>query len=148
MALEEKRAMATNRKANLALWILQSLLALFFALGSGAPKLLLPTEALPMPIPLAGWFIVFVGLCEVAGGLGLILPGLTRVRPGLTTVAAACLSLLAVCATVYQLMADAPGNAVFAIVIALLAALVAYGRWRVAPLGGTGAESSPLVAAS
>ena len=37
---------------NRALWIVQGLLALFFALGSGAPKLLLPLETLPMPIPL------------------------------------------------------------------------------------------------
>ena len=37
-----------------ALWIIQGLLGLFFILGSGAPKLVLPAESLPMPIPLPG----------------------------------------------------------------------------------------------
>jgi len=31
------------------LWIVQGLLALFFALGSGAPKLFVPVESLPLP---------------------------------------------------------------------------------------------------
>ena len=50
---------------NRALWIVQGLLALFFALGSGAPKLLLPPETLPMPIPLPYAFILFIGVAEV-----------------------------------------------------------------------------------
>jgi uncharacterized membrane protein YphA (DoxX/SURF4 family) len=74
---------------NRALWIVEGLLAVFFALASGAPKLLLPPEALPMPIPLPGWFMTFTGVAEILGGLGLILPGLTRIRPGLTPLAAA-----------------------------------------------------------
>src|SRR5215208_2537647 len=64
---------------NRALWIVQGLLALFFALGSGAPKLLLPPETLPMPIPLPDLFLRFIGVAEVLGGLGLILPGLLRI---------------------------------------------------------------------
>ena len=44
-----------------ALWILQVLLAVFFALGSGAPKLLIPAEQLPMPIPLPQPFVWFIG---------------------------------------------------------------------------------------
>ena len=117
-----------------ALWILQALLAVFFALGSGAPKLLIPAEQLPMPIPLPQAFVWFIGACEVLGGLGLLLPGLTHVRPGLTSLAAACLVLLTICAAVYQLLAHQPESAVFALVIGALAAVVAYARWRVAPL--------------
>ena len=45
-----------NNKTNVALWVAQGFLALFFALGSGAPKLVLPAEALPMPIPLSQSF--------------------------------------------------------------------------------------------
>jgi DoxX-like family len=120
--------------ANLALWILQSLLALFFALGSGAPKLLLPVEMLPMPLPLPEWFIRFIGTAEVLGAIGLILPGVVRVRPGLTPLAAACLVLLTICATIYQLLAHQPESAAFAVVMGLLCAVVAYGRARIAPL--------------
>jgi hypothetical protein len=128
---------------NRALWIIQGLLALFFALGSGAPKLVLPLDTLPMPIPLPGPFIKFVGLAEVLGGLGLILPGIFHVRPGLTPLAAAGLVLVTIGATVYQLMAGQPESALFAVVIGLLAAFVAYGRWRLVPHQGR-SPASPI----
>ena len=129
------------------LWTVQALLALFFALGSGAPKLILPLEALPMPIPLPGPFVWFIGTCEVLGGLGLILPGLLRIRPGLTPLAAAGLVALTACATVYQLAAGQPESALFAAAMGLLAAFVAYGRWRLAPLRGSSDRSALEVAA-
>jgi hypothetical protein len=116
-----------------ALWIVQGLLALFFTLGSGAPKLLLSAETLPLPIPLPGWFVLFIGLAEVLGGLGLILPGLLHIRPGLTPLAAAGLVLVTVGATVYQLAAGQVGSALFAVVVGLLCAFIVYGRWRLAP---------------
>jgi DoxX-like family len=116
-----------------ALWIVQGLLALFFILGSGAPKLLLPAETLPLPIPLPGWFVWFIGVAEVLGGLGLILPGVLRIRPGLTPLAAAGLVLVTIGATVYQLAAGQVGSALFAMVVGLLCAFIAYGRWRLAP---------------
>src|SRR4051812_23367530 len=114
--------MRERPKLNLTLWVLQWLLGFFFALASGAPKLFLPMDQLPLPIPLPDIFIRFIGVAEVLGGLGLILPGLVRIRPGLTPLAAACLVLVTIGATIYQLAAGAPGNAVFAAVIGLLAA--------------------------
>src|SRR5919206_4490893 len=115
-------------KLSRASWVLQVLLAVFFALGSGAPKLLIPADQLPMPIPLPQAFVWFIGVCEVLGGLGLILPGLTRVRPGLTPLAAACLVLLTICAAVYQVLAGQPESAVFALAIGAVCAWVAYAR--------------------
>src|SRR5690349_492509 len=96
---------------NRALWIVQVLLGLFFVLAPGAPQLLLPPDALPMPIPLPQWFMLFTGLAEVAGGLGLILPGWTRIRPGLTPLAAIGLALVALGGTIYQIAAGEIGNA-------------------------------------
>ena len=119
---------------NRALWILQVLLGLFFALGSGAPKLLLPPEMLPLPIPLPRPFVLFIGVAELLGGLGLILPGLLGIRPGLTPLAAAGLVLLMIGATVYQLAAGQIASALFAAAVGFLCAFVAYGRWRLAPL--------------
>ncbi|MDP8924977.1 MAG: DoxX family protein [Chloroflexota bacterium] len=122
---------------NVALWIVQGLLALFFALGSGAPKLLLPAEMLPPPpIPLPGPFMLFIGVAEVLGALGLILPGLLRIRPDLTPLAAAGLVFVTIGATAYQLAAGEPGNALFAVAIGLVCAFVAYGRWRLVPHRG------------
>ena len=113
------------------LWTTQILLALFFAGASGAPKLLLPADQLPMPLPLSQGFLWFIGTREVLGALGLILPGLTRVQPRLTILAAACLTVLTICAAVYQVMGGQPANALFALVIGALAATVAYGRTRI-----------------
>jgi hypothetical protein len=121
---------------NYVLWVLQALLALFFGLASGAPKLFLPPEALPLPIPLSRPFLLFIGVAEVLGALGLVLPGLLRIRPGLTPLAAGGLVILTICATVYQLAAGQVGNALFAVAVGLLAAFVGYGRWRLAPLSG------------
>ena len=118
---------------NRALWIVQALLGLFFALGSGAPKLLLPPEALALPIPLPRPFLLFIGVAEVLGGLSLILPGLLGIRPGLTPLAAAGLVLVTIGATVYQLAAGQPESALFAAVVGLLCAFAAYGRSKLAP---------------
>lgn len=129
--------MGNTRTLNITLWTVQILLALFFAGASGAPKFFLPDELLAMPIVLPRAFLVFIGTAEVLGALGLILPGVTHVRPGLTPLAAACLVVLTICAAIYQVLGHQPGNAVFALVIGLAAAFVAYGRWRLAPLGGS-----------
>jgi hypothetical protein len=118
---------------NRALWIVQALLALFFALASGAPKLLVPPESLPMPIPIPYAFLLFIGVAEILGALGLILPALTGVLPGLVPLAAGGLVLVTVGATVYQLAAGEVGNALFAAAVGLACAFVAYGRWKLAP---------------
>ena len=129
--------MQNSKKLNVALWTVQVLLALFFAGASGAPKFFLPDELLAMPIALPRAFLVFIGTAEVLGALGLILPGLTRVRPGLTPLAATGLVLVTICAAIYQTLGHQPANAVFALVIGAVAAFVAYGRWRLAPLTGS-----------
>ena len=82
-----------------------------------------------MPIPLSGQFVRFIGLCEFLGAFGLVLPGLLRVRPGLTPLAACGLVIIMTGATVYNLLAGAVGGAVFTLVLGVLAAFVAYGRW-------------------
>jgi hypothetical protein len=123
--------------ANVVLWIVQGFLALFFGLASGAPKFFLSPEMLNMPIALPDAFVKLIGTAEVLGALGLILPGITRVQPRLTSLAAIGLALLTVCAAVYQSLARQPESAVFALVLGAIAAFVAYGRTRLAPLRGS-----------
>ncbi|HEX2172763.1 MAG TPA: DoxX family protein [Dehalococcoidia bacterium] len=133
--------MSYPMQATKLLWMFQVLLGLFFALGSGAPKLLTPIETLPLPLPLPGPFVLFIGVAEVLGGIGLILPGLVRIRPGLTPLAASGLLIITIGAMAYQLAAGEAGNALFAVVMTLLLAFVAVGRWRLAPLRASSGRS-------
>jgi hypothetical protein len=111
-----------------ALWIVQGLLALLF-LFAGGMKLVLPLEALKGPVVLPGPFIRFIGVAEVLGALGLILPGLLRIRPGLTPLAAAGLVLIMIGAMVVTVAGGQLVPALIPVVVGLLAAFVAYGRW-------------------
>src|SRR2546426_5958788 len=84
---------------NVALWVVQGLLAALFLFAGGA-KLVLPLDQLAGPVALPGWFLRFIGAAEGLGALGLVLPGLLRIRPGLTPLAAAGLVGLMVRASV------------------------------------------------
>lgn len=118
-----------SRVATIALWTLQSLLALVFVF-MGSMKLTTPIEVMmaQMALPLPGWFIQFIGVAEVAGGLGLILPMLFRVLPGLTPLAAACLVVIMIGATVVTLISGGGASALMPLVLGILLALVVYGR--------------------
>jgi hypothetical protein len=129
-----------------ALWIVQGLLALLF-LWAGGMKLILPLEQLAGPIALPGVFLRFIGVAEVLGALGLILPGLLRIRPGLTPLAAAGLVIIMIGATGIGLVEGDVLMALIPLAVGLLAAFVAYGRWRLAPHRGS-SRSSALQPAS
>ena len=119
-----------------ALWVVQGLLALLF-LFTGGMKLVLPLEAMQGPVELPGLFLRCIGVAEVLGALGLILPGLLRIRPGLTPLAAAGLVIIMTGATVVTVAGGQLAPALLSVVVGLLAAFVAFGRWRLAPLRGS-----------
>ncbi len=127
----------TSRKLSVALWTLQGLLAVVF-LMAGAMKLITPAEMMEAQSPLPLALIRFIGVCEVAGALGLLLPGLLRIQTRLTPLAAACLTLLMVGATVLTpiMMAADPVMMLVPATVGALAACVAIGRTHVAPLRG------------
>ena len=118
-----------------ALWIVQGLLAALFVFAGGM-KLVLPLEQMKGPIELPGPFLRFIGVAELLGGLGLILPGLLRIQPGLTPLAAAGLVIIMAGATVMGLMVHDVAMSLIPLAVGLLAAFVAYGRWRLAPHRG------------
>ncbi|NMO88732.1 DoxX family protein [Actinomycetospora sp. TBRC 11914] len=86
------------RTVTAGLWTLQVLLALLFVGGSGLPKLVGESYAVQIFDELGSgqWLRIVVGLCEVAGGLGLLVPRLAGL-------AATCLIALMVGATAAQL---------------------------------------------
>jgi uncharacterized membrane protein YphA (DoxX/SURF4 family) len=120
---------------NILLWIIQVLLALLF-MFAGVTKFVMPVEEMnrQAPVVLPGILLHFIGLCEILGGLGLILPGLFRIKTGLTPLAAVGLAIITLGATVITLKGGAIAPALFPLVTCLLSVLIAYGRWRVAPL--------------
>lgn len=126
---------------NVLLWIIQILLGALF-LFAGVMKLVLPLEKLTGPVAVPGLFLRFIGLCETLGGLGLILPGLLRIRTGLTPLAAAGLVIIMVGATVLNLRSGDLVTTTLTIVVGLLAAFIAYARWKVVPLRGSSTDSA------
>lgn len=133
-AAEEERSDSPAKRPTFgyALWIAQVLLALLF-LFAGGVKLVLPPEALTGPVQLPVLFLRFIGVCEVLGGLGLVLPGILRIRPGLTPLAAAGLVIIMIGATVITVIGGGVAQALMPLAAGLLSAFVAYGRWKVMP---------------
>jgi hypothetical protein len=122
----------STRKAGVALWLVQGLLAFIF-LFAGGMKLVMPIEALTQQSPLPGLFMRFIGVAEVLGAIGLILPELLRIRPGLTPLAASGLVIIMIGATVLTAASGAIGLALIPLGVGLLATSVAYGRRPRAP---------------
>src|ERR687886_675511 len=105
---------------NITLWVVQVVLAGLF-LFAGGMKLVMPIEVLTAQLPLPEVFVRFIGVCEVAGALGLILPGLLRIRTDLTPLAARGLVLLMIGATMFT-PPDQLAMAVVPVTVGLLAA--------------------------
>ena len=120
-----------------ALWIAQILLAALFAFAGGM-KLVLPLDKLTGPVNLPGALMRFIGVVEVLGALGLILPTALRIKPWLTPLAAAGLVIVMIGAVGITLIGRDPFAAGISLVVGLLAAFVAYGRWRLAPIRESG----------
>ncbi|HEY7221971.1 MAG TPA: DoxX family protein [Candidatus Binatia bacterium] len=118
---------------HIALWVVQVLLAAEF-LFSGVMKFVMPVEEMTKQMALPGWFLHFIGVAEVLGGLGLILPGLFGVGSGVTPIAAAGLVVIMIGACVITLMIGGGVLVLIPLVTGVLAAFVAYGRWQVIPL--------------
>ena len=123
---------------NILLWILQILLALLFLFG-GITKLVIPADILMASAPpgsthLPALFLKFIGLCETLGGLGLILPGIFRRRQELTPLAAAGLVIIMIGAVVITAKDQGISAALVPLIVGLLCAFVAYGRWKLRPL--------------
>jgi hypothetical protein len=133
--------MAEGRRLTCALWIVQALLAFIF-LVAGGTKLVLSIEEMTKDVALPGLFLRLLGVAEVLGAIGLILPGLLHIRPGLTPLAAVGLVLIMIGATGISLAIMGPAPALIPLVVGLLAAFVAWGRWRLAPLRGSSRPSS------
>src|SRR5580692_8165984 len=121
-----------GRKLNVALWILQVLLAMLF-MFSGVMKFIMPVAEMTKQIPFPGWFLHFIGVAEILGAIGLVLPGILRIRTGLTSLAAAALEVIMIGATTVNLKTGQRGAALTTAAIGLLLVFVAYSRRPMGP---------------
>lgn len=115
---------------NILLWVIQILLGALFVF-SGVMKFQMPYEkmiegpALDFP----HWFLLFIGGCEILGGVGLVLPWATKIKPGLTPLAAWLLVIIMIGAVVSGYFVGIPFM-ILPFVTGLLLVLIATKRGR------------------
>ncbi|MEV7046492.1 DoxX family protein [Amycolatopsis sp. NPDC051061] len=117
---------------NIALWVVQVVLAFAFA-AAGLLKATQPIAKLGGMLPWVTDFTVstvrLIGVVEVLGALGLVLPALTGILPVLTPMAAVGLALTMVGAAVLHVRRKENNALASPIVLFLLAAFVVWGRF-------------------
>jgi uncharacterized membrane protein YphA (DoxX/SURF4 family) len=123
---------------NIALWIVQILLALVFAMA-GIMKVTQPMERLETR--LGGWVkdvglrgVRLIGTLEILGAIGLILPAVTGILPWLTPVAAIGLALTMVGAMITHGRRSEYSPIGMNVLLLLLALFVVYGRFVIIPI--------------
>ena len=118
-----------SRRRGAILWTIQGLLGATYVI-TGLMKLASPADVLAatMPVPLPILFLRVIGLCELAGALGLVLPGLTHIKPRLTSLAASGLVIIMAGATVITALTMGAAMAAMPLVLGILAGYVAYAR--------------------
>jgi uncharacterized membrane protein len=121
-------AKAQGKLANGITWALQGLLSLLY-LFAGAMKFIMPAEQMTKGSPLPLSFFYFIGVCEILGGLGLVLPGALKIRRGLTPIAAVGLTIIMVGAVAITFNMD-PKMALTPFIAGALLVFVAYRRWN------------------
>ncbi len=119
---------------NIALWVLQVLLALAF-LAHGVMLLNPPAELLVLMNQIMSTaFRLFLGVAEVLAAVGLTLPGITRIMPWLVPCAAAGVMIVMISATILHLSRGEITSAITTVILLILSTYVAYMRWKVKPI--------------
>src|SRR5262245_17548084 len=123
---------------NIALWIVQGLLAFGLAMVGFTHAFRRDRLA---ERPRMDWvkavdprLMTFIGFCEMLGALGMILPGVTGSLPWLTPLAGALLVVMMLLAAGFHVQRKEYQNIQGNLIILALAAFVAVGRFFLAPL--------------
>ena len=123
---------------NIVLWILQILVSLMFVFHSYILGVRYEQTQMQQGMKWGGdipsGLRIFIAICEVLGGVGLILPALTGILPWLTPLAAALLALMMLLAAGFHVTRREYPNIVLNLILLALAAFVAYGRFVIVPL--------------
>ncbi|WP_164016587.1 DoxX family protein [Pyxidicoccus trucidator] len=122
---------------NIVFWVLQAVLALLFLSGGLYKAFSFQQLASQFSeVPHRGWQVL--GFLEVAGGVLLIVPAALKWMPGLTAHAAAVLTLetfaLVALYARYSTKMTPENPMTWALVMGVLVAFVAYGRYVLNPV--------------
>lgn len=129
---------------NIVLWVLQVLLAAQF-LFHGWLFLSPPANLVDiLNAQFSPVFRVCLGIAEVLAAIGLILPSATRILPWLTPLAAVGLMIVSGSASVFHLSRGETSSAITTAILFVIAAFVAYLRWRVKPISPRSSASHAL----
>jgi len=126
-----------EKTMNVLLWILQVALALLYLAGGSYKVFKFDELATHLrALPRSGWRVL--GVLEMVCAILLVVPAAAKWMPMLTPLAAAALALetlaLAGLYARYSLKLAATNPMVWAVVMGLVAAFVAYGRYVLSPL--------------
>ena len=114
------------------LWGAQGLISASLCTG-GFMKLLMPVTKISAIFAWTGQvslpFLRFIGVVDLAGGLGILLPLLTRIHPQLTVLAALGCTLLQLLAIVFHTRRKEITDTPFNFFLLGLSAFVLWGRW-------------------
>lgn len=141
MTTAKLTSVPVSKGANIGIWAAQVIGAALFIM-SGAMKLFTPIPELSAMMPWAGeysaGFVRFIGVVDIAGGLGLLLPSLTRILPRLTVIAAAACVLLQILAVAFHASRGEFEVLPLNIVYIGCALIVLWGRGRKSPIAPRG----------
>ena len=117
---------------NIAVWIIQGILALMF-LMAGIMKSTQPKEKLVKSLPWVTDFslqtVRFIGISELLGAIGIIVPQLTGVCPVLSPIAAVGLAVIMVLAAAHHIRKSEYKEVAFNLVLLILSVIVAFNRF-------------------
>jgi putative oxidoreductase len=132
--------METNQKAkalNVILWAAQIILAGMFIIA-GIMKTTMPIDQLSASLPwtkdIPEWVVRFIGASEFLGALGLLLPSLLWIKPVFTPVAALGIIAIMLMASVFHITRSEFSAVGFTLILALVAAFIAWGRFKKSPV--------------
>ena len=122
---------------HITLWIAQVVLGGMFIMA-GLMKSTQPIVDLSKSVPWTAnvplGLVRIIGVSELLGGIGLILPSLLRIKPILTPIAAVGILLIMVFALVYHVVNEETNVIGINIAFGLVAAFIAWGRLKKAPI--------------
>jgi putative oxidoreductase len=122
---------------HIILWVAQIVLGGMFIMA-GVMKSSQPIAELSKSVPWSAnvpeALVRFIGISELLGGIGLILPSLLRIKPILTPIAAFGILTIMVFAVVYHITKGETDVVGINIAFGLVAAFIAWGRFKKAPI--------------